>query len=424
MNPANPHAASVAKCMRRIYAQQLTTTSGGNVSVRDASDAIWITGSGIDKATICATHVIGVAADGSRHPDNVDSCTKPSSELPFHRAIYDVRPDVHAIVHAHSAALVSTTLVGRVPDLRLIPSAFLICGDVAWTEYTLPGTNELGRRLAAVFAQGHNSALMQNHGVVVGGADLSSALCRFETLELTTRSIDAASELGEPRSSTPESLQVYKQVMRPHNTDEGPSPRQDSVTKAICEIMRRGYQRHLMVNGRGSISVRIGANSFLISRPGCDFAVADVSQLIRRPLDDRFQREHHDWHRQLYQAHAEIGAIIHSYPPFATSFGLLDRPFTAATIPESYMVLRNVARCSPCEPQRQDAVAATLNLDSPVAIVDRDGALVVGRTLLEAFDRLEVLEATAESIVRASRLGDVRLLGDDELRDLADLVGP
>ena len=272
MTNTKPHAAEVAECMRRIYAQRLTTTSGGNVSVRDDAGAIWVSGSGIDKATIAEQHVICVHPDGSRHPATANLPTQPSSELPFHRAIYAARADIHAIIHAHPPALVAATLIHRVPDLRLIPSAYLMCGEVGWTDYCTPGTGELGARLATVFAQGYNAALMQNHGVVVAAADLATALCRFETLEFTARSIDLASEFGDPIAVTPESLAAYQQAFARRGLDvPQPAPPSD-IADNVCEIMRRGYERHLMSSGRGSISARTRHDAFVVSTIGVDFA--------------------------------------------------------------------------------------------------------------------------------------------------------
>ena len=82
--------------MDRIYRYHMTTTSGGNLSIIDPDGSIWITPSRVDKGSLRSTDIVRVKADRSReglHP--------PSSEFPFHREIYLVRPDIKAIVHAH-----------------------------------------------------------------------------------------------------------------------------------------------------------------------------------------------------------------------------------------------------------------------------------------------------------------------------------
>src|SRR5262245_54852722 len=84
----------------RIYRHRMTTTSGGNLSIRDGDD-VWITPARVDKGTLRRTDIVRVHPDGT-----VDGPHRPSSELPFHQAIYQARPDLHAIVHAHPVALV------------------------------------------------------------------------------------------------------------------------------------------------------------------------------------------------------------------------------------------------------------------------------------------------------------------------------
>ena len=129
-------------------------------------------------------------ADG-RHP--------PSSELPFHRAIYAARPDLRAIVHAHPVALVAFSICGRVPDTRLLPTARRVCGRVGFAPYALPGSEALGRRIAQTFAEGFDCAVLENHGVVTAGASLQEAFERFETLEFCAKTIIKAGLLGEVR---------------------------------------------------------------------------------------------------------------------------------------------------------------------------------------------------------------------------------
>ena len=97
--------------MNRIYHNGMTTLSGGNLSIKDNNGDIWITPSGIDKGKLTAKDMMCVQADGT-----VSGPHRPSSEFPFHRAIYERRPDLAAIVHAHPPALVSFSIVREVPE--------------------------------------------------------------------------------------------------------------------------------------------------------------------------------------------------------------------------------------------------------------------------------------------------------------------
>ena len=86
----------------RIYRDGMTTTSGGNISIKDTDGNIWITPSGIDKGALTAKDIVCMKADGT-----VAGAHKPSSEYPFHKAIYEARPELTAVIHAHPPGLVA-----------------------------------------------------------------------------------------------------------------------------------------------------------------------------------------------------------------------------------------------------------------------------------------------------------------------------
>src|SRR5262249_27123958 len=161
-----------------IYSYRMTTTSGGNLSIRDDDCAIWITPARLDKGTLRREDIVRVAPDG-----RVDGPHQPSSEFPFHKAIYESRPEIRRIVHAHPVALGAFSICRHVPDTRLLYQTRHICGPVGFAPYALPGSAALGRNIAATFEQGFHCVVLENHGVVTAGTSLQNAFERFETLE-------------------------------------------------------------------------------------------------------------------------------------------------------------------------------------------------------------------------------------------------
>ena len=101
--------------MDRIYRFGLTTTSGGNLSILEEDGDLWITPSAVDKGCLQPRDIMCLTAGGE-----VLGPHQPSSEYPFHQMIYRKRPDVRAVVHAHSPALVSFSIARRIPDTRII----------------------------------------------------------------------------------------------------------------------------------------------------------------------------------------------------------------------------------------------------------------------------------------------------------------
>lgn len=79
----------IALTLERIYNYKMTTTSGGNLSIKDDNGDIWITPARVDKGELSPKDIVCMRADGT-----VDGLHPPSSEFPFHKAVYDIRPDI------------------------------------------------------------------------------------------------------------------------------------------------------------------------------------------------------------------------------------------------------------------------------------------------------------------------------------------
>ena len=101
-------ADQLCMMMERIYAFGMTTTSGGNLSIMDSDGDIWITPASIDKGTLTPDDIMQVKPDGT-----VIGIHTPSVELPFHKQIYEKRPDIKAVLHAHPPALVAYSSLNR-----------------------------------------------------------------------------------------------------------------------------------------------------------------------------------------------------------------------------------------------------------------------------------------------------------------------
>src|SRR5580700_4136719 len=181
----------ILQAMERIYSYRMTTTSGGNLSIREPNGDVWITPARVDKGSLGRADIVLVRADGTiegKHP--------PSSELPLHQAIYKARPEVRGVVHAHPVALVAFSLVHQVPNTRLFHQAWQVCGEAGFAPYELPGSVALGNRVADTFEQAFDCVILENHGVVTAGSDLQQAFRRFETLEFTAKTLIKARLLG------------------------------------------------------------------------------------------------------------------------------------------------------------------------------------------------------------------------------------
>src|SRR3954447_26798841 len=240
---------AIMRTMERIYRYRMTTTSGGNLSIRDDEGDIWITPARLDKGSLRREDIIRVRRDGPReglHP--------PSSEFPFHKAIYEARPDVGGIVHAHPVALVAFSICRKVPDTRLLYQARHICGEVGFAPYALPGSAALGRNIARTFEEGFHCVVLENHGVVTSGASLQHAFERFETLEFTAKTVIKASLLGPVRYLSEEgAVRPRPPALATAGAGAGPATSlEKELRRQLAEFVRRSYQQRLMISTQGA----------------------------------------------------------------------------------------------------------------------------------------------------------------------------
>jgi len=406
--------------MERIYRYRMTTTSGGNLSIREPNGDIWITPARVDKGNLVRNDIVCVHSDGT-----VEGHHKPSSEFPFHREIYRCRPDIRAIVHAHPVALVAFSICGQVPNTRLFPQARSVCGSVDFANYALPGSEQLAHEIAVAFAKGGHCVVLENHGVVVGGSSLTEAYQRFETLEFTGKTIVKARMLGEVHYLTDD--QLARSARRRIGLGDMPALPATSTEKELrrqlCEFVQRGYRQRLLISTEGSFSARLDRDSFLITPSQRDRATLEIEDLVLvqndacvpGQLPSRASRAH----RAIYQAHPYVRSIVFAHPVNATAFSVTKHKLDARTIPESYLFLHDVGRVPFGVPYDTDtSIAKYVSLESPATLLEGDGVLVVGTSILDTFDRLEVLETTAEAIINSRALGQVSPMSNAVIQEL------
>ena len=258
-------AEQIALIIGRIYRRKMTTTSGGNLSIMDDNGDMWITPAGIDKGSLTPADIMCVKADGT-----IVGPHRPSSEYPFHRALYKMRPKLRSVIHAHPPGLVTFSIVHQVPDTSIIPQARGVCGPVGFAPYALPGSELLGEKIAAEFAKNpdYKAVIMENHGVVLMGDDIADAYQRLETLELCARTILNARTLGKPVYLSEEQILRHEKAIHvdfqhfmnvEHPSDER------AIRTNICEIVHRACAQGLMCSSYGTASVRWRGDDFLIT---------------------------------------------------------------------------------------------------------------------------------------------------------------
>lgn len=168
----------VADIMKRLYTCRLTTTSGGNISLRLSDDLFCITPSKLDKANLTADLIAVVTMEG----ENLTPLLPLSIEAGMHRMALESRADISAVVHAHPSFASAFTAMKRPIDTRLLAEAWFLLEKPAFASYARMGTAELAESVAACLATS-NVVLMENHGVLTVGKSLIEAFDLIEVLE-------------------------------------------------------------------------------------------------------------------------------------------------------------------------------------------------------------------------------------------------
>ncbi len=176
---------------RAMQPAGLNKGTSGNVSLRHG-DGFYITPTGMPYDKLVADDIPLMALDGSHV-----GARKPSSEWRFHRDLYAARPEVGAVLHAHSPFAVSLACLRRdIPPFHYMIARF--GGDtVRCADYALFGSQALSD--AALLAMlDRKACLLANHGLLVAGRDLDEALALAIELEELCEQYWRACQLGAP----------------------------------------------------------------------------------------------------------------------------------------------------------------------------------------------------------------------------------
>lgn len=410
----------ITEIIDRIYKRGMTTTSGGNISVIDANGDIWVTPSAEDKGSLRASDIICVKKDGT-----IIGKHKPSSEFPFHKAIYESRPDIKSVIHAHPPALVSFSIVRQIPNTNIISQAKHICGPIGYAKYEIPGSDLLGEVIGEEFKKGYKAIIMENHGTVLGGSDLTDAYERFEALEFCARTILYGSQIGKPKYLTDAQIDQFETQatgVLPEMESTVHSSEEQEKRLEICKIVQRSCQQGLMIGSYGTVSMRLKVGDFLITPTGVDrwdLELEDIVQVKAGKREAGKVPSRATWiHQEIYDRNPEVNSIIMTQSPYLMAFGVTDEEINVRTIPESWIFLQDIHKVKYGHHFKQSNNSEIVDNCSTAVIIENDSVIVTGDKLLQTFDYLEVAEFSAKSIVLGTSLGSMVPISDEQVEDL------
>lgn len=184
--------AEVARITQTMYRSGMTNLFEGNVSMR-VGDVMLLTPSQQDKERMTPDMILELDLDGNvlYAPEGL----RPSVEYRMHAAAYRMRPDIRAVVHNHSACATAYAMAGK----PIVSDAFLelnlLFGQVPVAPYGMLGTDAIYAGMEPLLRDYH-VVLLENHGVLAVGPDLTTAYSRAEAVEKMAKILILTNLLG------------------------------------------------------------------------------------------------------------------------------------------------------------------------------------------------------------------------------------
>ena len=203
---------------------------------------------------------------------------------------------------------------------------------------------------------------------------------------------------------------------------------------ALVEIGRRLWQRGFVAGNDGNLSVRLPEDRLLATPTGVSKGFLAPDMLVQTDLDGRVlsgERQPSSelkLHLEVYRHRPDVGAVVHAHPPFATAFSVAGCPLDRCVLPESVLTMGAVPiapYATPSTAEIPDSIRPFVQRCDAVLLANH-GAVTWGKTLQEAWFKMEQLEMTASILHKARQLGPVQGLSPeavDKLRAGRETLG-
>ncbi len=191
--------------------------------------------------------------------------------------------------------------------------------------------------------------------------------------------------------------------------------------KRLVECCHLLYERNLTVSAGGNMSVRLNGDEMLITPSGVNKGMIHEDDLVLMDMNGKVLSGgkpsiEHKFHLGLYRENPETNAVIHCHPLYCLAVLCRDEPLKSTLTPEGVLLLDQVPTCRYATPGSDELVEAVMEYaDAPAMLMAKHGAITQGRTLEEAYNRMEELEFQAHLQILS---GDAKELPPDEVEKL------
>ena len=207
----------------------------------------------------------------------------------------------------------------------------------------------------------------------------------------------------------------------------------DIVREEISLAGKHFYQKDFLPGTSGNISVRVNESSFLITPSGLnkgsmepkDVLLVDMDGNKLEPSASGKPSSEMKMHILAYNKRKDVGAVVHTHPPFSTAFASSRTSLNVPVLPEAIIILGDVQLVDYSTPSTfevPDRLEPYLK-DNNTFLLANHGAMTLGRNLKEASHRMETLEFFARVILLTRLLGGEKLLDSEDIYKLKKTFG-
>ncbi len=194
--------------------------------------------------------------------------------------------------------------------------------------------------------------------------------------------------------------------------------------KRLVECCHMLYDRNLTVSAGGNMSVRINDREILITPSGVNKGLVREDDLVKMDMDGNVLSGgkpsiEHKFHLGIYRENPETNAVVHCHPLYCLAILTRGEDLKSTLTPEGVLLLDQVPTCRYATPGSDELVEAVMEYsNAPAMLMARHGAITQGRTLEEAYNRMEELEFQAHLQILAGNAEELPMSEIMKLREM------
>lgn len=203
------------------------------------------------------------------------------------------------------------------------------------------------------------------------------------------------------------------------------------IIQEMCEIGKRVYERGMAAANDGNFSVKLNENEFLCTPTGVSKGFMAPESICRIDAAGRLLEANSNFrpssemkmHLRVYRERADVQAVVHAHPPYATTFAAAGIPLEQPVLSEAVLTLGKVpvARYgTPSTKEVPDAVAEYLPCYDAMLLANH-GALTYGDSLMNAYYKMESVEFYARILYQVQMLGGAKRLTPEQVEDIYEI---